>query len=263
MVKLHDMFAQARRGQSNTGMGFLGKGRAEVKPRSTAIVVEFSHATAGGAEAVLKAGADGLLFHWDGKDQTILESLKKEIESVKGSNEQLVSGLRLTGNLSHINHETLIQMKEQGFQYIVLPFDAPARLLSQETKDLERVVVIPARTDELYPLYIRSLSMLDRIAAVQLDFVFKKNAGTLSIEEVLMYRAIREAAHSSSFLTIPSILSEDDAYTLHQLGIQAFILSSDATGEQIKNIRTVLEKVYQEEGNKEKEGLSIPNMSRR
>jgi hypothetical protein len=152
MAKLQDMFTQARRGQSNIGMGFLGKARAETKPRSTAIVVEFSRVIAGGAEATLKAGADGLLFHWDGQDQAVLASLKKEIESAKASNEHLVSGLRLTGDFSHINHETLIQIKEQDFQYIILPFDTPARLLSQETKDLERVVVIPTRTDELYPL---------------------------------------------------------------------------------------------------------------
>ena len=69
MAKLHDMFTQARRGQSGGGMGFLGKNRAETKPRAAAIVVEFPQITAGSAEAALKAGADGLLFRWDGKER--------------------------------------------------------------------------------------------------------------------------------------------------------------------------------------------------
>src|SRR5947207_157155 len=106
MAKLQELFTQARRGQSGGGMGFLGKNRAEVKARSAALVVDFPRVTAGNAEAALKAGADGLLFNWDGKDEAVLETLKKEIESAKTSNEQLVCGLRLTGNLAQVDRET-------------------------------------------------------------------------------------------------------------------------------------------------------------
>src|SRR2546421_7352443 len=77
MAKLHDMFTQARRGQSGGGMGFLGKNRAETKPRAAAIVVEVPQVTAGSAEAALKAGTDGILFLWDGKDNAILGTIKK------------------------------------------------------------------------------------------------------------------------------------------------------------------------------------------
>src|SRR5690242_9764849 len=97
MAKLHDMFTQARRGQSGGGMGFLGKNRAETKPRAAAIVVEFPQMMAGSAEAVLKAGADGLLFLWDGKDNALLDTIKQEVDSAKTSNENVVCGLHITG----------------------------------------------------------------------------------------------------------------------------------------------------------------------
>src|SRR5436305_5883798 len=103
MIKLQELFTQARRGQSGGGMGFLGKNKTEIKARSAALVIDFPHVTAGDAEAALKAGADGLLFNWDGRDEAVLETFKKEIESAKASNERLVSGLRLTGKLEGID----------------------------------------------------------------------------------------------------------------------------------------------------------------
>ncbi|HEY4387111.1 MAG TPA: hypothetical protein VGN34_21860, partial [Ktedonobacteraceae bacterium] len=79
MPKLQDMFTQARRAQSGGGMGFLGKNKSETKPKAAALVVEFPTVQTGGAEAALKAGADGLLFTWDGKDKAVLEAIKEEI----------------------------------------------------------------------------------------------------------------------------------------------------------------------------------------
>ncbi len=255
MAKLQELFTQARRGQSGGGMGFLGKNKVDVKARSAALVVDFPRVTAGTAEAVLKAGADGLLFNWDGKDEAVLETFKKEIESAKASKEQLISGLRLTGNLERIDRETFTKIKELGFQYIILPFNAPARLLALETKELEKVIIVPIRTDELYPLYIRNLTALDGIAAVLLDFALEEKIGSLTIEEVLDYRAIREAVRFPAFLRIPGELSENEAYTIAPLGVQAVILSADATAEktseQIKNVRSLLEKTHEEDKNKD------------
>jgi hypothetical protein len=243
-------------------MGFLGKNKAEVKARSAALVVDFPRVTAGIAEAALKAGADGLLFNWDGKDEAVLETFKDEIESAKGSNEQLVSGLRLTGNLAEVERETFTKIKEQGFQYVVLPFDAPARLLALETKELEKVVVVPMRKGEFYPLYIRNLTALDGIAAVLLDFALGETIGSLTIEKVLDYRAVRDAVRFPAFLSIPGRLSENDAYTIVPLGVQAVILRADAlterTSEQIKNVRSLLEKTYQEDAERDKVSIGAP-----
>src|SRR2546425_185536 len=117
MGKLQDMFNQARRGQSGGGIGFLGKSKADTKPRAAAIVVEFTTINTGSAEAAMKAGADGLLFTWDGKDVTTLETLKKAIDAAKASNDSVVCGLHITNGWEKITREQLEQFKERGVNY--------------------------------------------------------------------------------------------------------------------------------------------------
>ncbi len=260
MAKLQDMFSQARRAQSNGGMGFLGKNRNETKARSAAIVVEFKQITAGSAEAALKAGADGILFNWEGSDTAQLEMLKTEAEAAKTHNKDAVTGLNITSGSEKLTSETLKNIKEQGIQYIILPFSAPARLLAQETKDLEKVIVVPMRKEENYPLYIRNLTAFDNIAAVLLDFDLGSKVGTMTIEEILDYRAVREAVRFPAFINVNNTLSESDAYTINTLGIQALILTAKDTGEktiqQIKDLRVLLEKVHEDEH--EKDAPSLP-----
>ena len=96
MTKLQDMFTRVRRAQSGSGIGFIGKNKAAVKPRAAALVVEFTTADAAIAESAVKAGADGLLFSWDGEDDS-LESLEKVIDAARASGENVVCGLRITG----------------------------------------------------------------------------------------------------------------------------------------------------------------------
>ncbi len=256
MAKLQDMFTQARRAQSGGSIGFLGKNRAESKAHAAAIVVEFPSVTAGSVEAALKAGADGLLFDWNGQDEAQLETVKQKIEAARASNENLISGLRITGGLDTLEREHLSALKEQGIQYIILPFHAPVRLLAQE-KDLEKVVTVPMRTDDFYPIFIRNLAAFDGISAVLLDFGVSEQLGTLTIEEALNYQAVREAVRFPAFFNIPENLSEDDFYTLRSLGIQAVVLTASNAGDttKIKTLRELLEKVYQEEKEKETSGL--------
>jgi len=259
MAKLQDMFSQARRAQSNGGMGFLGKNRSETKPRSAAIVVEFDKITAGNAEAALKAGADGILFNWEGGDAAQLETLKTEVEAAKAHSENAVTGLKITGAAEKLTAETLKSFKEQGVQYIILPFTAPARLLAQETKDLEKAIVVPMRKDENYALYIRNLTAFDHIAAVLLDFGLGDKVGTMTIEEILDYRAVREAVRFPAFINVNSTLNESDAYTINTLGIQAVILSAknvdEKTIQHIKDLRTLLAKVHEDENAKDAPSL--------
>ncbi len=254
MTKLQDMFTQARRAQSSGGMGFLGKNKSEAKARSAALVAEFTHITGGSAEAALKAGADGLIFAWDGKDTSSFETLKQEIDAAKASNANTVIGLNITGGLDALNQESLKEIKEQGVQYIVLPFNAPARLLALD-KELEKVVVVPKRKGEIYPLYIHNLTAFDGITAVLLDFGLSDKIGSMTIEEVLDYRAIREAVRFPAFLHVKSDLTEADAYTISTLGVQAVILTAqdteESTRQQIKDLRTLLEKVHEEEKDKD------------
>ena len=88
----------------------------------------------------------------------------------------------------------LEHLKELGVNYIVLPMHAPARLLALEVKDLEVVISVPMQEGDMYPLFIRNLTAFDNIAAVRLDFSLAGEASTMTIEDVLHYRGVREAA---------------------------------------------------------------------
>src|SRR5256884_7317491 len=251
MSKLLDMFTQARRAQSNSGMGFLGKNRPEVKPRAAAIVVELATNNTGSAEAAVKAGADGLLFAWDGQDTIWLETFKSTVESAKAGNDKVVSGLHVTGGWDKLERESLEQLKDQGVNYVVLPMQAPARLLALDIKDLDLAVTVPMREGDLYPIFVRNLTAFDTIAAVRLDFGLPGDVSALSIENVLRYRAVREAVRFPAMLNVDSATSEADAYTLMALNVQALIItaskSSDKTKETVQQIRELLEKVHHDE----------------
>jgi hypothetical protein len=251
MAKLQDLFTQARRAQGGGSLGFLGKNRSESKPHAAALVVAFPQITAGDAEAALKAGADGLLFTWDGESSELPGALKQEVEAAKTANEKVISGLQITGGWDNLTRESLTQIKEQGIQYIVLPFNSPARLLALEEKDIEKVVTVPVRKDDLYPLFIRNLSAFDGIAGVLLDFEVTSEFGSLTIEESLQYRAVREALRFPAFIRINDDIDEAEAYTILALGAQAVILPASSNKEtmrqQVQGVREILEKVHKED----------------
>ena len=251
MAKLQDLFMQARRTQGSGGMGFLGRNRAESKAHAAALVVSFPQVTAGSAEAALKAGADGLLFTWDGRNKSALDALTKEINAAKGSNESLVTGLIVTGGWSTFTRESLANLKEKNIQYIILPFNAPARILAMDEKDVEKVVTIPVRDDPMYPLFIRNLSSFDTVASVLLDFELDEAFGTLTIEESIRYSAVRQALRYPAFIRINTDFNEAEAYTLQTIGMQAVILEADSDIEtmrtQVQAIRSILEKVHKED----------------
>jgi len=135
--------------------------------------------------------------------------------------------------------------------YIVLPLDAPARLLALQVKDLGLVVSVPMQEGDLYPIFIRNLTAFDTIAAVLLDFGLPGDVSALSIENVLRYRAVREAVRFPAMLNVDNATSEADAYTLMALGVQALIITAsksiDKTKETVQQIRELLEKVHHEE----------------
>lgn len=257
MSKLLDMFTQARRGQSSAGMGFLGKNRAETRPRAAALVVELATNDAGSAEAALKAGADGLLFAWDGGetgDTGWLETLKNSIDAAKTNNDKAVYGLHITGGWDNLTRESLEQLKEQGVNFVVLPLQAPARVLAFQAKDIDLVVTVPMREGDMYPIFIRNLTAFENITAVQLDFGLGNDTGNMTIEDVLQYRAVREAVRFPALVNVKANMSEADAYTLTTLGVQSVILTASDADEQtrqdIKALRELLEKVHQEDKDK-------------
>ncbi|HEX3643725.1 MAG TPA: hypothetical protein VHV10_20740, partial [Ktedonobacteraceae bacterium] len=136
-----------------------------------------------------------------------------------------------------------------------------------ETKDVEKIVVVPMRQDDFYPLYIRNLSAFDGIAGVVLDFGLNSTLGALTIEEALNYRAVREAIRFPAFIHVTSNLKEHEAYALLTVGIQAVVLTASETEEttqtEIKALREVLEKVHQEDKDKDKDSPSVPPQARK
>jgi len=264
MSKLLDMFSRVRRAQSSSGIGFVGKNKGTTKPRSAALVIEFTDIDVASAEAAVKVGADGLLFPWDGKETSELETLKQAIEATKTSDSNAVCGLQITGGWDTLQRDQLEQLKDAGVQYIMLPLQAPARLLALKIKDLDLVVSVPMREGDLYPTFIHNLMAFDTITAVRLDFWLKSEVGTLSIEDVLHYRAVREAVRFPALLNVREDVEESDALTFATLGVQAVILTVSDMGpktqKQVKTLRELLEKVYQDE--KDASSPAVPSASK-
>ncbi|HVB72776.1 MAG TPA: hypothetical protein VNE38_04395 [Ktedonobacteraceae bacterium] len=264
MSKLIEMFIQARRAQSGGGIGFIGKNRQAGKPRAAAVVVTFATPDASLAESAIKAGADGLLFDWDG-EQKSLEALKKAIEAAQTGEEKVISGLHITGGYDAIDRETFEHLKKLHVAYVILPMHAPARLLALQVKDLELVVAVPMQAGDMYPIFMRNLTAFEGLAAVRLDFDLHL-ISDLTIENVLRYRAVRDAVRFPAMLNVESDISEADAYTLLTLGVQAMIItankSSEKTKQSVKQMRELLERVYHEDkDSKESFGLT-PSSSR-
>ncbi|SRR5581483_914297 len=260
MSKLIEMFAQARRAQSGGGIGFIGKNRPAAKPRAAAVVVNFATPDVSHVEAAIKADADGLLFDWNG-EQAALEALQKAIDTAQAGEEKVLCGLHITGGWDDIERETFEHLKELHVGYVILPMNAPARLLALQVKDLELVVSVPMQAGELYPIFMRNLTAFEGLAAVRLDFQLQDTISSLSIEDVLRYRAVRDAVRFPAMLNVDSDISEADAYTLLTLGVQAMIIAADTSSEKIKQhvrqMRILLEQVFHEEkDSKESFGLT-------
>jgi hypothetical protein len=251
MAKLHDMFTQARRAQSSGGIGFVGKNKPITKPRAAALVVELPNIDPGKAESAIKSGADGLLFSWNGADASDLNPLKGAIDAAQTSGEKVAFGLNITGGWESLERENFEHLKESGINYVLLPLEAPARLLSLQIKDLELAVSVPMHSGDMYPIFIRNLTAFDNISAVRLDFSLSEDISAMSIEDLLHYRAVREAVRFPALLNVQSDLDEAGAYTLLALGVQALILTAsdneESTQADIKTLRELLEKVHQEE----------------
>jgi len=251
MSKLLDMFSRVRRAQSSSGIGFVGKNKATTKPRAAALIIEFADIDVASAEAAIKAGADGLLFLWDGKETSEFETLKQAIDATKTSDSNAVCGLQITGGWDSLERDRLEQLKDAGVQYILLPLQAPARLLALKIKDLDLVISVPMREGDMYPTFIRNLTAFDTITAVRLDFWLAGEVGTMSIEDVLHYRAVREALRFPALLNVRGDVDKSDALTFATLGVQAVILMVSDMGpktqKQVKALRELLEKVYQED----------------
>ena len=258
MGKLSDLFTQARKPRSGKGIGFVGKSGPTIKPRAAALLLEANGVDAASAEAAVKAGADGLIFSWDGKGDA--EALTGAIEAAHGAGENVLCGLHLTGGWNGLERKDFETFKEQGVNFVIMPLEAPARLLALHVKDLESVVSVPMREGELYSVFVRNLSAFEYVAAIHLDFNLSSEVNSMSIEDVLHYRAVREAVRAPALVNVKGTLSEDEAYALLTLGVQALVLTegraSSETEGQLQSLHNVLEEVYHDDRDASSLGLS-------
>ena len=200
-----------------------------------------------------------MIFAWKGDGSTA--ALGKAVEAAQAAGEDVLCGLRLTAGWEKLDRKDFEQFKDLGLSFIVLPLNAPARLLALRVKELEAVVSVPMREGELYPVFIRNLSAFENVAAVHLDFGLSSEVSSMSIEDVLHYRAVREAVHAPALVHVKGTPNEDDAYALLTLGIQAVVLAEGkdvaSTGQQIRSLHDLLEKVHQDDAEASTLGLNI------
>src|SRR5258708_28510604 len=117
MGKLSDLFTHVRKARSGKGIGFVGKSANTFKARAAALLVELSGTDAGNAEAAIKAGADGLLFTWDGQGNGKTDALRQAIEAAQSAGEQVICGLHFTGGWKERERKDFGGFKEQGFSF--------------------------------------------------------------------------------------------------------------------------------------------------
>lgn len=266
MGKLSNLFVQVRKTRSSKGIGFVGKNSIANKPRAAALLVELNTLNASNAEAAIKAGANGLIFPWRGinSSSTDVENLKKAITAAQKAGEDLVFGLHITNDTKDWNKQTrkdFENLHENGVGFVIFPLEAPARLLALHIKDLELVVSVPMRSGDLYPVFIRNLSAFEHIAAIDLDFGLSNEVGSMSIEDVLHYRAVREAVRAPALVHVQGTPDEDDAYALLMLGIQVVVLVENKQAavaeQQIQALGALLEKIQFEDKDEPKLGLTV------
>src|SRR5690348_10652007 len=107
MGKLSDLFAQVRKARSGKGIGFVGgKNASTIKPRAAALMVALNSVNSGNAEAAIKAGADGLIFVWNGQG-TSTEALQQAVEAAQAVQENVLSGLHITGGWNKLTRKDL------------------------------------------------------------------------------------------------------------------------------------------------------------
>jgi len=261
MGKLSELFAQVHKARSGKGIGFVGKNLPARKPRAGALLVACNSRDAGNAEAAIKTGADGLIFAWDEASTKERESLRKAIEAAQTAGEGVICGLQINGGWATLTRKDFESFKELGLSFLILPLHAPARLLTLRVKDLEPVVSVPMREGDLYPLFIRNLSAFENMAAIDLDFGLNSEVGKMSIEDVLHYRAVREAVRTPALVHVKGTPDEDDIHTLLALGIQAVVLAESketaTTSKQIQALRELLEKAHEDEQDEPTLGLHV------
>ncbi len=263
MGKLTETLEKVYKG-SGGGLGF-GRPRAQVKPRAAGIVVALGQADAALAEAVAKAGVEGVLFtaqRGKGSKATLsAEEYQKAAEPLKAAN--LPWGLDLAEVVGTLEAEALKALREGGVEFVSIPLNAPARLLKERPEGLDRIISLGALNDDPMLLLARAVNLLS-VQVAQFDFgLTPERVRALTIEDLLRYRMLREAIRFPALYSVQGDLGAEEVHTLVKMGASALLVQAEAgvtaaaLGKRLVALREELERVPIKEEDHETPSLTM------
>jgi hypothetical protein len=240
MGKLVEKLEQV--GQSGGGgIGFLGRARAQTKAaRPAAILVALRLADTALAEAAVKNGADGvILAGWKpGADMKAMQSAVEAGSAVWGV--ELASEVKQPDGL-------LAAARDAGAAFVVVPPDAPARLLLEEVDKLDVVVMVDPPKDQLGLVISRADNLLPvQVALVRARFTNADLTG-MRVEDFARMRLLFEGLRFPTLVSLKEAPASEHVRQLVRMGSDGLVLageglSAEAVGTQVKSLREELEK---------------------
>jgi hypothetical protein len=239
---------------SGGGIGFAGRSQTQTKAKAAGILVALSQPDAGAVEAVVKAGADGVIFAVQpGKSSSkgfSIETYRKAAEPLRAANKPW--GLDLAEVADSLPVDAIKSIREDGADFISFPLDAPARLLQERPEGLDRIVTLRQPSgddDERYLRLVRSVNLLSVQVIQFLSNLTAQRLRDLRIEELLNYRLVRELLRFPVLANVGGTLGNEEARLLVKLGISGVIVqaaegeSASALAERVTKLREELERV--------------------
>lgn len=241
MGKLLDKLRQVSQ-VSGTGIGFLGARQAAQKPRPAAIFVTLSSSGATAAEAVSKAGADGVIVI-DWRPGTEVARLKAALGDGMGAP---VWGVEITGATS--SAEALKEARDAGAAFVVIGQSAPASglLAARKLDGLDIVVDFELPADDLGLVLIRAENLLPATAALLRTPFSAADLSTMSVGGFTRMRLLFESLRFPVLAPVAEPPDEAQVQLLVRLGAHGIVLpgtdvASAALASQVRSLKESLE----------------------
>lgn len=220
MGKLLDKLRQVSQ-VSGTGIGFLGARQAAQKPRPAAILVALGTADVAAAEAVTKAGADGVIItNWrSGADMARFKAALGD-----GANAP-VWGIETTG-ADTSSAEALKEARDAGAAFVVMGQATPASALiaARKLDGLEIVIGFELPADDLGLVLIRAENLLPATAALLRTPFSAADLTTMSIGSFTRMRLLFESLRFPVLAPVAEPPDEAQVQLLVRLGAHGIVL---------------------------------------
>lgn len=242
MGKLLDKLRQISQ-VSGTGIGFLGARQAAQKPRPAAIFVTLSSSDAPAAEAVSKAGADGVIVtDWrSGADAARLKASLGDGVSAP------VWGVEITG-ASASAAEALKEARDAGVAFVVIGQSVPASALlaARKLDGLDIVIGFEPPADDLGLVLIRAENLLPATAALLRTSFSAADLSTMSVSGFARMRLLFESLRFPVLAPVAEPPDESQVQLLVRLGAHGIVLpgmdvDGAALASQVRSLKEALE----------------------